>query len=103
MAFSLVIILGWQLTIGVQQYIDALRMGDQQALVAKQAAQTESKLQAMMTDLLLLSRTNDEAQKIVVKYNIKMNADKSETGGTRAPVRPASGTPPPPPVPRATR
>jgi hypothetical protein len=103
MAFSLVIILGWQLTIGVQQYIDAIRMGEQQAVVAKQAAQTESKLQAMMTDLLLLSRTDEEAQKIVAKYNIKMNADKSGTGGSRAPVRPASGTTPSAPAPSVTR
>jgi hypothetical protein len=91
MAFSLVIILGWQLTIGVQQYIASLRMADQQAVMATQAAQTESKLQSMMTDLLLLAKTDPEAQTIVAKYNIKMNADKSGTSGSRAPARPAGG------------
>lgn len=79
MAFSLVIILGWQLTIGVQQYIASIRMADQQVLMAKQAAQTESKLQSMMTDLLLLAKTDAEAKTIVAKYNIKMNADKPRT------------------------
>ena len=91
MAFSLVTILGWQLTIGVQQYIDALRMADQQAVVAKQAVQTESKLQAMMTDLLLLAKTDAEAQTIVTKYRVKMNADKPETRAPRVPASPVGG------------
>jgi hypothetical protein len=103
MAFSLVIILGWQLTIGVQQYIDALRMADQQAVVAKQAAQTESKLQAMMTDLLLLAKTDTEAQTIVAKYNVKMNADRPGTSGARAPARPTGGATAPTRAPDATR
>jgi hypothetical protein len=66
-------------------------MADQQAVMATQAAQTESKLQSMMTDLLLLAKTDAEAQTIVTKYNIKMNADKLGTGGARAPARPAGG------------
>ena len=85
MATSLVIILGWQLNVGVQQYIASLRMSEQQAVMANQAAQTESKLQSMMSDLLLLAKTDTEAQTIVAKYNIKLNADKPGTGAPRAP------------------
>lgn len=91
MASSLVILLGWQLNVGVQQYIASQRMADQQATLAAQAAQTESKLQAMMSDLLLLAKTDAEAQSIITKYNIKLNADKPGTGAPPAPALPAGG------------
>jgi len=76
MAVSLVTILGWQTTIAVQQYVGSLRLTDQQAAMATQAAQAESKLQAMMTDLLQLSKTDAEAKTIVSKYRIKLNSDQ---------------------------
>ncbi|MEI6647623.1 MAG: hypothetical protein WCP12_16415 [bacterium] len=88
MALSLIIILGWQLTVGVQQYLGSLRMVDQQAVLATQAAQTESKLQSMMTDLLFLAKTDKEAQAIVAKYRIKLNADKPDTGAPSAEALP---------------
>lgn len=97
MATSLVIILGWQLNVGVQQYIASQRMAEQQAAIAQQAAQTESKLQAMMTDLLLLAKTDSEAQTIITKYNIKLNADKPGAGVPQAPVLPAGGSASPTP------
>jgi len=91
MASSLVILLGWQLNVGVQQYIASQRMAEQQAVLANQAAQTESKLQSMMSDLLLLAKTDSEAQSIITKYNIKLNADKPATGAPLAPALPAGG------------
>jgi hypothetical protein len=91
MALSLVIILGWQLVAGIQQYRGSLQLVDQQAVLAKQAVQTESKLQSMMTDLLLLAKTDTEAQTIVAKYRIKMNADKPDTVGPRVSALPAGG------------
>lgn len=95
MALSFVVFLGWQLIAGIQQYRGSLRMVEQQAIVAKQAAQTEAKLQAMMTDLLLLAKTDAEAQAIVAKYGIRLNADKPDAGVSRAPALPAGGTPSP--------
>lgn len=92
MALSLVIILGWQLTAGIQQYSASRRMAEQQALMAQQAAQTESKLQAMMTDLLLLAKTDPEAKTIVEKYRIKMNPDKPASGASGAPTPQAGST-----------
>jgi hypothetical protein len=88
MALSLVIILGWQLTLGVQQYLGSLRMVDQQAVLVNQAAQTESKLQSMMTDLLLLAKTDTQAQAIVAKYRITLNANKPDTTGPRSTTLP---------------
>lgn len=102
MALSLIIILGWQLTVGIEQYLGSIRMVDQQAAIANQAAQTESKLQAMMTDLLLLAKTDTEAQTIISKYNIKLNVDKPDTGKSRVPGRPAGGAVSPTPSARAS-
>jgi hypothetical protein len=101
MALSLVFILGWQLVAGIQQYRGSLQMVDQQAVLAKQAAQTESKLQSMMTDLLLLAKTDTEAQTIVTKYRIKMNADKPDTVGPRVSALPTGGAASPTPPARA--
>jgi hypothetical protein len=101
MALSLVIILGWQLIAGIQQYRTSLQIVDRQALLANQAAQTESKLQAMMADLLLLAKTDTEAQMIVSKYRIKLNADKPDTAGPRASTLPTGGAVSPTPAPRA--
>lgn len=75
-SISMIIIFGWQMTVSVQQYIATIRIADQQVVMADQAAQAESKLQAMMTDLLQLSTTDSEAKSIVTKYRVKLNADK---------------------------
>jgi len=73
MAASLALFLGWQVTAAVRQYIAFLRLADQQTVMAGQATQTESKLQAMTMDLLELSKTDTDARAIVSKYNIKFN------------------------------
>ena len=73
LALSLGCFLGWQVTTTVQQYIGLVRLADQQSLLAGQAAQAESKLQAMMMDLLELAKTDADALAIVNKYNIKFN------------------------------
>ena len=101
MALSLVIILGWQLTAGIQQYRFSRQMLDQQAVMAKQAVQTESKLQSMMSDLLLLAKTDKEAQAIVAKYRIQLNAEKPETAGPRESALPTGGAVSPAPSTRA--
>lgn len=102
MALSLIIILGWQLTAGIQQYLGSLQMVEQQAVLANQAAQTESKLQSMMSDLLLLAKTDAEAQAIITKYRIKLNADKPDAVGPRATALPAGSAVSPAPAVRAS-
>lgn len=73
LALSLAGFLGWQVTAAAQQRSALLRLADQQALLSEQAAQAAGKLQAMMMDLLELSRTDADAQSIVDKYGIKFN------------------------------
>lgn len=77
MAASLAIFLGWQVTVAARQYIASLRLADQQTLLMGQAAQAESKLQAMMMDLLELSKRDPDARAIVAKYDIKFNPAQS--------------------------
>lgn len=76
MALSLVVFLGWQVTTAAQQYIGLVRLADQQTFQTGQAMQVEKKLQAMMMDLLDLSKTDAEARSIVAKYGIKFNPAK---------------------------
>jgi len=73
MAASLAVFLGWQVFMAVRQYIALQRVADQQTLLTGQAAQAETKLQAMTMDLLELAKTDADAKAIVVKYKIKFN------------------------------
>ena len=73
MAVSLAAFLGWQVTAAARQYVGLVRLADQQAVLAGQATQAEAKLQAMMMDLLELSKTDADARAIVSKYGIKFN------------------------------
>jgi hypothetical protein len=84
MALSLAIFLGWQVSNAVRQYLSLMRLGDQQTLLTGQAQQTETKLQAMMMDLLELSKTDAEARTIVNKYKIKFNPYQSSVLPTEA-------------------
>lgn len=73
MAVSLAVFMGWQVTMATRQYIALLRLADQQTFMAGQAVQAESKLQAMMIDLLELSKRDPDARAIVNKYGVKFN------------------------------
>lgn len=73
MAVSMAIFLGWQDTAAAKQYVSLIRMEEQQTILSGQAAQAEGKLQALMMDLLKLSKTDASARAIVEKYDIKFN------------------------------
>jgi hypothetical protein len=64
---------------GKAQLADAYRNREP---VVKQSAELQAKLQAIILDLLLLSKTDKDAQDIVTKYNIQQNAP---AGGAAAP------------------
>lgn len=109
LAASLIIVLGWQMTLSVQQYLATVEIAGKQAVMGEQAAQAESKLQAMMTDLLQLAKTDPEAKLIVTKYRVKLNADKSSSvplaipaDKTSRPEAAPAGSEPRPVAPSAT-
>ena len=77
MSASLAVFLGWQVALSVKQYMASTRLATQQDLLEVQAAQTESKLQALVMDLLTLAKTDEDARVIVNKYGIKYNEPQS--------------------------
>jgi hypothetical protein len=74
LALALLLVLGWNAR---EAY--AVRTSGQQVLqrnvaLLEQAAATEGKLRAMLTDLVELAKTDPAAQAIVAKYDIRFNA-----------------------------
>ena len=91
-ALSMVILLAWQSTSAFQQRRSLVQLQDRQNQVAAQAAQAEAQLQSLMMDLLELAKTDEDAQTIAAKYNIKFS-----------PPPPAPGTSGPPATDSRTR
>jgi len=76
LALSLALFLAWQVTQAAQQHLAGLRLADQQAVLAGQAAQTETRFQSMMVDLITLAKTDPEAQAIVTRYRISFTPNQ---------------------------
>ena len=73
MSVSMAAFLCWQVIAAGRQYIALLRLADQQTALSGQAVQAETKLQAMMMDLITLSKNDTDAKAVVTKYGIKYN------------------------------
>jgi len=67
---SLLIMLSWQVFLGVRQYRSGLDVQDRQALLMAQATQAEEFLQKLMMDLIELAKTDADARDIVQRFNI---------------------------------
>lgn len=68
---------------GKAQLADTYR--NREALV-KQSGEIQNKLQALILDLLLLAKTDDDAKAIVSKYGIQQNGTATAPAGTPAPA-----------------
>ncbi|MEP6669308.1 MAG: hypothetical protein ABJF10_09160 [Chthoniobacter sp.] len=69
---------------GKTQLTDAYQK--RQTLV-KQSADIQQKLQALVLDLLLLAKTDDDAKAIVGKYNIQQNAPEGSSAPAPEPAK----------------
>lgn len=76
-ALSLAVLLAWQVSLSVRQYIGSLRVAEQHELLEEQAVQTEARFQAMVMDLITLSKADMDASKIVNRYGIQFNPSPS--------------------------
>jgi hypothetical protein len=74
LSVSLFVILVWNLVGAVRQHVFGLRLRDQQSVMAAQVAQSEQRMQTMLTELVGMSKANDAAETVVRKYGISVNA-----------------------------
>jgi len=93
LALSLAVFLGWQVMTAARQYIGLVRLSEQQIILAGQAVQAESKLQAVMIDLLDLAKDDADAREIVGKYGIKFNPAPTPPGMPLPQPRPPAEEP----------
>jgi hypothetical protein len=70
---GLIVLLSWNLRLTLRQTSNLQIAKAQLGQVSLQSAQTEEKLKAMLTDLLVLAPDNSDAADIVKRYGIKQN------------------------------
>jgi predicted negative regulator of RcsB-dependent stress response len=78
---SLIIIFGWEIWVGVETRQTAQQLQDQQEKVVEQSKQVQAGLEKLVRGLVDLAKTDEEAQKLVTKFGIKITnpAVPSET------------------------
>jgi len=73
MGLSLLIILSWEIWVGVTTRSGAQRLQEQQVRVVEQSKQIQAGLEKLVRDLVELGKTDEAAQKLVTKFGIKVN------------------------------
>jgi hypothetical protein len=74
---SLVLILGWEIRVGVLARQNAERLRNQQVRLVEQAKHVQSGLEKLVRGLIDLSASDEAAKKIVTKYRIKIGSNPS--------------------------
>ncbi len=70
---SLLMILSWEVEVGVNARRSAEQLREQQLHVVDQARKVQGELEKIVRGLVELAKTDDAAQKIVTKFGIKVN------------------------------
>ena len=70
---SLIAILSWEIWVGVSTRKSAQQLGEQQVKVVEQAKQVQAGLEKLVRGLVDLAKTDENAQKLVTKFGIKVN------------------------------
>jgi hypothetical protein len=81
LGLSLLIILSWEIWVGVTTRSGAQRLQEQQVRVVEQSKQVQAGLEKLVRGLVELGKTDEAAQKLVTKFGIKVN----EPSATPAP------------------
>ena len=88
---GIIILLGWNLFIVVNQHSNGVKMSVQQDIQLAQATQAETKLKQMMSDLVDLAKENIDAETIVKRHGITFtpppNVEKLLTPSKRTPTK----------------
>jgi hypothetical protein len=70
---SLLMIFSWEVWIGVDTRQTAQLLLEQQGKSVDKAKQVQANLEKLVRDLVELSKTDDEAKKLVTKFGIKIS------------------------------
>lgn len=70
---SLVLILTWEIWVGVAARQSAQQLQEQQVKVVEQSKQVQAGLEKLVRGLVDLGKTDETAQKLVTKFGIKVN------------------------------
>lgn len=93
-ALTMIAFLGWQLSIGIRQYLGGVRFSEQQDVMAAQAARVEANFQALMLDVIELAERDANVMAVVRNYNIRFTPPENAATGTPAPEEPPTVTAP---------
>jgi hypothetical protein len=81
---SVIIVFSWQIWVGLDTRQTQQQMQQQQGKVVDQSKQVQANLEKLVRGLVDLSKTDDEARRLVTKFAIKIN-DSSVPTATPAP------------------
>ena len=70
---SLVLVLGWEIQVGVYTRGNTEQLREQQLHVVDQAKKVQGELEKIVRGLVELAKTDDAAAQIVTKFGIKLN------------------------------
>ncbi|MEO6871087.1 MAG: hypothetical protein ABI233_02575 [Chthoniobacterales bacterium] len=70
---SIVLLLVWEIEVGIYTRQNTEQMREQQLRVVDQAKKVEDELGKIVRGLVELSKTDDAAKRIVTKFGIKIN------------------------------
>ena len=70
---SLILILSWEIWVGIAARQSAQQLQEQQVKVVEQAKQVQAGLEKLVRGLVDLAKTDEAAQKLVTKFGIKVN------------------------------
>lgn len=76
LAISLILLLSWQLVLGVQtkQNLNAQKLQPQRILAVEEAKKVQANLEKIVVDLMKLAETDSDAKTIVEKNQIRRTA-----------------------------
>lgn len=70
---SLLMILAWEIQVGINTRSNTEQLREQQLRVVDQAKKVQTELEKLVRGLVELSKTDDTAKRIVTKFGIKVN------------------------------
>lgn len=81
---SVLLIFAWEIQVNISTRRSARELQGQQVRLVDQAKQVQTRLEKLVRGLVDLSKTDDEAKKLVTKFGVKIN-DPAVAASTPSP------------------